>query len=259
MEIPVRMAKMQMLTRKPFKEVVKLDVRDSVGDFETCCTRAVNGRLRILVALLVSVASAYGQSSFEITPLVGGRFGGTINLQQEGQAGDSVARLDDAKLDDAFSFGVAAGIRYDADDCEGCNVVEFRWMRQNTHLGFKENALDETFFRPAVTLDHFLGDFIREFPIRETDDRVKPFVFASLGVVRMSAPAESRTRFEFGIGAGVNVFPQPQWGFRFQVEYLPIVMLSEIQKVICMGSCIVALNGGVVNQFTVNAGPIIRF
>jgi hypothetical protein len=75
----------------------------------------------------------------------------------------------------------------------------------------------------------------------------------------MSTPAESSTRFEFGIGGGVKVFPRPRWGIRLQVEYLPIVMHAEVQRVVCAGGCIVMLNGGVMNQFVANIGPIFRF
>jgi hypothetical protein len=74
----------------------------------------------------------------------------------------------------------------------------------------------------------------------------------------MATPVESSTRFEFGFGAGVNFFPKPRWGLRFQVEYLPIVRHAEVQEVVCAGGCIVILNGGVMNQFVVNVGPIFR-
>jgi hypothetical protein len=201
--------------------------------------------------LFVGAAWASGQTSFEVTPLVGGRFGGTISLQQEGQAN----RL--ATLDNSVIFGVGAGFRFDGNDCESCSVVGFRWMRQNTHLGFKEDSPSAVPFRPAVTLDHFLGDFTQEFPING-QERVKPFVTASLGAVRMSTPAESRTRLELGIGGGVNMFLKPRWGLRFQVEYLPILMNAEVQKVVCSGGCVIALSGGVMNQLVVSVGPIFR-
>ncbi len=146
----------------------------------------------LFVALFTSAASAYGQTSFEVTPLFGGRFGGSLNLGQEGQTN----RL--GSLDDSFSFGVAAGFRFDGDDCESCSVIDFRWMRQSTHLGFEENAPNVAPFRTPVTFNHFLGDFTREFPIGGTQDRVKPFVTASLGAVHMSTavgePPEVRVR-----------------------------------------------------------------
>ena len=205
------------------------------------------------IALLVSVSSAHGQTSFEITPLVGGVNGGSIKVRQEGQP-DGLS-----KLDNSVNFGVAGGIRFDGAECESCNVVEFRWMRQNTHLSLKENAPLGAQFRSPVSLDHFLADFTREFPIKETRDRVSPFLTLSLGAARMYTLTESRARFEFGIGGGVKVFPTPRWGFRFQVEYLPMVMYAEAQTVICTRGCVVTLNTGVMNQFALSLGPIFRF
>lgn len=215
-------------------------------------TKARMWRL-LCVALLLSAASAHAQM-FEVTPLVGGRFGGTIKLQETGQPNR------DASLEDSFSYGVSGGVRFDGGECEKCSVIAFRWMRQKTHLSPGSDFPDAASFRPNVTLDHFLADFMQEFPIRETRDIVRPFVSASLGAARMATPAESRTRFEFGIGGGIDIFPKPRWGFRVQVEYLPMVMNAELQRVICgAGGCIVAVSGGVMNQFQVLFGPIFRF
>jgi hypothetical protein len=77
--------------------------------------------------------------------------------------------------------------------------------------------------------------------------------------VRMGAPASSATRFVFGLGAGIKVFPSPRWGFRIDVQYLPIVLHAELQTLVCTTGCIVALNGGITNQFLVSIGPVFRF
>ena len=215
-------------------------------------SNAVDTKIWCLLAVLfMSASSAYGQK-FEVTPLFGGTFGGTITLQQEGQNKHL------ANVHDSFSFGVAGGFRFDGDECEGCSLVEFRWMRQNTHLRFKDNASNAG-FRPSFTLDHYMGDFTHEWSVSETHDRVKPFLTFSLGAARLATPAESRMRFAFGFGTGVKVFPNPRWGFRIQLEYLPTVMNAEVQNVVCAGGCIVMLNGGVMNQFVMSFGPIFRF
>jgi|SRR5581483_1943661 len=212
---------------------------------------------RAVMILLVSVVSSYGQR-YEITPLIGGMFGGTVNLEEQG-----VPNFE-AHLEDRLSFGIAGGIRYNTDDCDGCNLIEFRWIRQNSHLRLDQDPLvvapvsATPSFHPSVTMDHFLGDFTREFNI-EDNAMIKPFVNATLGAVRMATPAASATRFVFGIGTGFKVFPAHHWGIRFQVEYLPIVMHAELQRVVCAGGCIVALNGGLMNQFQVSIGPAFRF
>ena len=207
---------------------------------------------------LISFGSAQGQR-FEVTPLVGGIVGGTWRLEQQG-----VPNFD-AHLGSGLSFGIAGGVRFDGDDidyCKDCNLIEFRWGRQNTHLGLTQDPVVSapvtSSFHPAVTIDHFLGDFSHEWSVEESK-KVNPFLSISLGAARTATPEASAIRFVFGIGGGVKVFPSRHWGFRFQAEYLPIVMQAELQRVVCAGGCVVALDGGVMNQFQFSAGPAFRF
>lgn len=190
--------------------------------------------------------------------MIGGMFGGTIGLEQQGVPNFN------AHLEDRLSYGISGGVRYDADECDKCDRIEFRWMRQRTHLTLsQDNPLVVTppstpSFYPSVALDEFLGDFTREIPTRER--AVRPFVTVSLGAARLSTPEASGTRFAFGFSAGVDIFPTHRWGIRFQTEYLPVVMDANLQRVICAGGgCIVALSGGVMNQFHVSIGPAFRF
>jgi hypothetical protein len=208
--------------------------------------------LLLLSTIFLVSTSAYGQT-FEVTPFVGGTFGGTTKVQQEGVADRALATFNDA-----FNFGVSAGFRFDADDCESCSLVEFTWIRDKPNLSPKNNALNLGLFQPSITLDNFLGDFTREFPIKD-QVRIKPFLTASIGAVHVSAPAESRTKLVLGIGGGVNIFPRPRWGLRLRVEYLPIVLNADVQKLVCATRCVVLVGGGVVNQLTISVGPIFRF
>jgi hypothetical protein len=217
----------------------------------------IGQRVWILAALLVNAGFACGQK-FEITPLVGARLGGSIDVQREDQPPEVRAHLGDS-----ITYGVAAGFRfYDDTGCADCSVVEFRWMRQNTNLGFKETTPVPTplatFGRTDVTLDHYLADFTYEWKF-EDPKIVRPFVMASLGIARLSTPASGHTRFTFGFGTGVKIFPQPHWGIRLYMEYLPMVMQAEVQRIACVGGCVVALGGGVMNQFEFGVGPVFRF
>jgi hypothetical protein len=214
----------------------------------------------LLISFFVSHISANGQR-YEITPLVGGMYGGTLNLEKR-----EVSPNFDARVENSVSFGIAGGFRFsseDADDCDRCDLVEFRWMRQNTHLNLKQDPLLPTpvttsLFRPAVTLDHFLGDFTHEWTLPDAK-KIRPFITASLGAARMSTPASSAMRFAFGIGTGVKIFFKPRWGIRFEVEYLPTVLHAELQRLVCTGGCVVVLNGGVMNQIQLSIGPAFRF
>jgi hypothetical protein len=94
-----------------------------------CATQVKKQSCRVFITLLVSLATAHGQTAheqrYEITPLFGGMFGGTWDLEQQG-----VPNFDAHKAD-SFSFGVAGGFRFDdsLDDCRACNLIEFRWLR----------------------------------------------------------------------------------------------------------------------------------
>ena len=220
-----------------------------------CASKTV-GSGYLFILLFVSLASAYGQR-YEITPLIGGAFGGTIKLEQ------ALTPNVNAHVADSFSFGVAGGIRYADDEDEGYNAISFRWMRQDTHLFFKQDPLVPTpsvgaSFRPGITLDHFLGDFTHEWRVKDAKI-IYPFLTVSAGAARMSAPASSATRFAFGIGTGVKVLPTRHWGFLLKVEYLPIVMQGELQRLVCAVGCVVVLNGGIMNQFMLSFGPNFRF
>ncbi len=223
---------------------------------QTGLLRRVVRRGYPFITLFVIAVSAHGQK-YEIAPLIGGSYGGTIKLEQA-----STPNVD-AHVADSFIFGIAGGFRFDGEEGEGYDAIEFRWFRQDTNLFLKQDPLVATpsstaSFRPGIALDHFLGDFTHEFTIEEAP-KIYPFVTASLGAARMSTPASSATRFAFGIGTGVKVFPGKHWGFRLSVEYLPIVMSAELQRLVCAGGCVVVLNGGVMNQFVFSAGPSFRF
>jgi hypothetical protein len=208
------------------------------------------------IALWLSLMPVHAQS-YEITPLVGARFAGTIKLDQID------APNIDAHMADSISFGISAGYRFEDD--EGFEVIGFRWMRQNSHLGVNQVPLAVTpytsvSFRPSISLDHFLVDFSHEFTTHDELRSIQPFITASLGAATMGAPASSATRFAFGFGGGVKIFPATHWGFRVGIDYMPVVMNGGTQRVVCAGGgCIVALGGGVMNQFEVTIGPAFRF
>ena len=212
--------------------------------------------IHFTIVLWIAAVSACAQR-YEITPLAGAMFGGSLKLEQLG-----VSPNRHADFEDSASFGIAGGIRFYGEECDDCSLIEFRWMRQPTHLGFKQDPLAPVpvgqAFHPRVTVDRFLGDFTAEMLVNEVRN-IRPFITVTLGAARMDAPASSATRFVWGIGTGMKVFPQPHWGFRIGVEYLPMVLHTELQSIVCNRGCIVALNGGMTSQFQVTIGPAFRF
>lgn len=218
------------------------------------------------IAFLITAATAVGQN-IEVTPLVGTRQFGTVKLdtgeppRTEGEVAGSI------------SYGVAAGYRWESDASYGNgevpdhDLVEFRWMRQNSHLYTRPNDLQvnpfgtplNPTFRPSVTFDHFLADFTHEFAVPE-HRMFQPFLTIGFGASYLSMPASGMTRFAMDLGGGLKVFPTTHYGFRVAVEYLPTVMLSDNQKVACAGGgCVLVLTGGILNQLSISFGPSFRF
>ena len=220
-----------------------------------CIGKAIGKGCAILGVSLTCLVAAYGQR-YEVTPLVGVTFGGTMHLEQTGTENFY------GHIADSLSYGLAVGYRFEGDDANDHDVVEFRWRRQDSHMYLKQDPLAVTpyssSFRPSIAINHFMGDFTHEFTVPEARS-FEPFISGSLGAALLSAPASSAVRFAFGIGAGVKIFPSQHYGFRIKVEYLPTVMHTELQKLVCVGGCVVVLNGGVMNQFEVSLGPAFRF
>ncbi len=171
----------------------------------------------------------------------------------------------EAQVADAVSYGLVAGYRF-GQDGGGFGVIAFRWMRERFTSDCESESADDQSSRvtviPAVghygqlpcsifrTSSHWMR---KSIPSSRTS-RV------SLGAATMGAPASSATRFAFGFGSGLKVFPSKHYGFRLGVDYMPIVMNAQLQSLVCVGgACSFALSGGIMNQFEVNLGPAFRF
>jgi hypothetical protein len=206
-----------------------------------------------LLALLAAAAPARAQyvdiQSFEVTPFIGARLGGTFDIQPAGPA--EVA----ATLEDAGSYGFSAGVRFD-----NFSLVEFGWARSTSTLRFGAP------FRQAsvgdVTLNQFHADFTREFVVPEVKG-LRSFLTGSVGVTHLGAPQDGFTRFSFGLGAGLKQFVGSRLAIRAQAQWLPILVEPSVSGFACgtvqIGGCLVLLSGTLVQQFQLSVGPVVRF
>ena len=218
----------------------------------------MSGATTLLLALVVVPALAtpagaqYVQiDSFEVTPAVGLRLGGTFDVRAEQSSRTQ------ATWKDASSYGLSAGARFD-----DLSLIEVRWTRSTSTLrfdapfGFPDASLED------VTLNQFHADFTREFVIPEVKG-LRSFLTGSIGATHVSARHEGFTRFSFGFGAGLKQFVGSRFALRGEVQWLPILIDPEVGSWACgtagVGGCLVVLTGRLTQQFELSVGPVLRF
>ena len=206
--------------------------------------------LGILFTTAPAVAQSLELQGLEVTPFIGGRFGGTFDVQPAGFAETR------ASLKDSVSYGVGAGVRFD-----DFSLIEFRWTRASSALRLDTGVAINPLAAPTVdvTLNQFHGDFSREFPLDEVH-AIRPFIMASVGATHLASASNGFTRFSFGIGTGLKVSVTPKLGIRVEARWLPIWVQPEVSTFACgFGGCVAVLSGRLTQQFEVTAGPVFRF
>jgi hypothetical protein len=207
------------------------------------------------LAASLAATPAYAQyvqiQSFEVSPFIGARLGGTFDIQPDGAA------QIEATLKDATSYGFSAGVRFD-----DFSLVEFRWTQAASELrfgapfGFLGPSLGE------VTLNQFHADFTREFVIPEVKG-LRSFVSGSVGVTHVGAAQGEFTRFSFGFGSGLKQFLGSRLAIRAEAQWLPILVDPSVEGFACgtiqFGGCLAILTGELVQQFQLSIGPVVRF
>lgn len=209
----------------------------------------------LLAAIWLPAAPAWAQyvqiQSFEVTPIVGARLGGTFDIQPDGPA------QVEATLKDASSYGFSAGVRFD-----DLSLVEFRWTQTTSTLRFGAPLAPLAASIGDVTLNQFHADFTREFVIPEVKG-LRSFLTGSLGVTHLGAGQDGFTRFSFGLGAGLKQFLGSRLAIRAEAQWLPILVDPSVSGFACgtiqFGGCLGLLSGDLVQQFQLSVGPVLRF
>jgi hypothetical protein len=205
-----------------------------------------------LLLLAAPARAQYVQiESFEVSPFVGIRFGGTFDVL----VGQPLQTQ--ASWKDAAAYGVSAGVRFD-----DYSLVEVRWTRSISTLRFgAPSGLLEASL-PDVSLNQFHADFTREFVIPEVKG-LRSFLTGSLGVSHITAANDGFTRFSFGLGVGLKQFLGSRFAIRAEAKWLPILLDPEVGAWACgtvqVGGCVVILSGPLVQQFELSVGPVVRF
>jgi hypothetical protein len=209
----------------------------------------------LTVAAILAATPARAQyvqiQSFEVAPFIGARLGGTFRIQP-----DEAVPIE-AELQDATSYGVSAGVRFD-----DFSLVEFRWTRASSALRFPAPFVSLGAAIGDVTLNQFHADFTREFVIPEVKG-LRAFATGSLGATHLGAARDAFTRFSFGFGTGLKQFIGSRFAIRAEATWLPILVEPSVGGFACgtlqFGGCLLVLNGELVSQFQLTIGPVVRF
>jgi hypothetical protein len=209
----------------------------------------------LMLQALLLAAPARAQyveiDSFEVTPFVGVRFGGTFELET---ARPSQTQ---ATWKDSSSYGLSAGVRFDE-----LSLIEFRWTRSTSTLRFDAPFASLGASLGDVELNQFHADFTREFVIPEVKG-LRSFLTGSVGATHLSAADDGFTRFSFGFGAGLKQFLGSRFAIRAEAKWLPIAIDPQVGSWACgtveFGGCFVVLTGKLTQQFELSVGPVFRF
>ena len=126
---------------------------------------AIRWRIAPLLAffLLGGVTNTYAYREFEVNPFFGARYGGRIDLNQQGNPS-----ADYLKIKNGENYGVLTDITI-WRNLQG----EFIWNRQPTSLT-THNPVDGTYtFLSKMKLDSYLFGVTYQF--RESEKKVRPF------------------------------------------------------------------------------------
>ena len=208
----------------------------------------------VLLLLATPARAQYVQiESFEVTPFIGVRFGGTFDVRAESSSSPTQATLKDAS-----SYGLSAGVRFDR-----FSLVEFRWTQSTSTLRFDAPLAGVGASLGDVTLNQFHADFTREFVIPEVKG-LRSFVTGSVGVTHLAAADDGFTRFSFGFGAGLKQFLGSRFAIHAEAKWLAILIDPEVGAWACgtvgVGGCLVVVRTGTLTQqFELSVGPVVRF
>jgi hypothetical protein len=206
----------------------------------------------LLVIALSPALSAQQQPEpkplrFDFTPFIGYRT--SMSFPVEPHVSGTNPRV---VLDASPGYGVSFGMRLEEDA-----LVEIRWARQDSYVHSQD--ISPPIPRQRVILNQFHGDFSREYIVDERRPWARPFVLLSVGGTHISKSTDiTFTRFSFGIGGGVRLYPSRHLGFKIQAEWVPVFVDPQV-AFICGAGCIVHVGGTASSQGEVFVGPIVRF
>ena len=205
----------------------------------------------LAILLLSGVPCLSGQSGFELSPTVGYRFGGNIDLVSP-TLNPTFRRLE---IESNPSYGLA--LNHGIHD----NIqLEFQWNRQDTHINGRLRATNTSTRLFGAYLDQYHVNFL--FHPTDEGARRQPFAILGLGATSFNprAPLSSRTQFSFALGGGIKYFFVPRIGLRLEAKWTPTYLHSN-EEWFCNGfdQCYTVSDPVYAQQGEISSGIIFRF
>ncbi|HWC15949.1 MAG TPA: outer membrane beta-barrel protein [Terriglobales bacterium] len=209
--------------------------------------------LMVLVALefFGAFSTMWGQGGFELTPMVGYRFGGNIELVNP--VSNPTARKLQIESNPAYGVALNHGVH---DNIQ----VEFQWSRQDTHINSRSRVTNTSSRLFGAYVDQYHANFL--FHPAESGWHTLPFAVFGLGATTFSprASLSSRTQFSFELGGGIKHFFAPHFGLRLEAKWTPSYLRSN-EEWFCngFGECYSVSDPIYAQQGEVISGIIFRF
>ena len=196
------------------------------------------------LSTVVLFSNSTHAADFELTPLLGYTFGGSV---EDSDTEDSY------DFNDSENYGFILGLRDDSK--AGDAFYEFLYSHQPTYL-----KLDDTEFSGNKQLDVDINYFHLGGRFGTDTERVNPFVAAGIGVTYFDLNGgDSETKFSFSIGGGVMVPLSKHISLRFEGRGFGTVFDSN-SAVFCEDNeCLIKVKGDLLWQFTGFSGVVFSF
>lgn len=185
----------------------------------------------------------------------------------DGVSGDPVLALDGSIYDridpkDSFSWGLDLGVLVGEHA-----QVGFLYGRQESTLLIDGSRQVEIGDMPVTTYHGYIG-----YNFGDSDAPVRPYIFGGLGATSYGSVAFTglggqaretggETQFSTTWGAGVKIFPSPNFGVRFGARFTPTYIKSDAAGWWCdpYWGCYVLSDAQYSNQLQFNGGVTFRF
>ena len=203
-------------------------------------------RIVVLFATLAATTAAADGYRVAVTPIVGYRFGGELDIQQ------ASATLE---IDDSASFGLLLNIENDAK-----TTWEVLYSQQQTEASVNDPALNVASVDTDIHVLQLGGTYHGD------GDNVRPYLAMTLGGthVRTSGTgSDSDTFWSGSIGVGLDIKPTSRFGLRLEARAYGTLTDSNTELFCRTGPdlniCAIRIDGDVLSQIEAFAGFTLRF